>query len=196
MLDDYALVEGCRRQDRSVQRQLYERFAGKLFVICKRYTKDADDAEDVLQDAFVKIFQHISTFRFECPLEAWLKRVVINTALKHIRQQKPWEQTADVADLAPVLGQADESLPALNYQFLLQLIQELPPGCRAVFNLYAIEGYNHLEIADMLNISEGTSKSQYARARQLLQQKLQREHKSETSSGGIQPGGVIPTKIK
>lgn len=192
MLDDYGLVEGCRRQDRSVQRQLYERFAGKLFVVCKRYTKDVEDAEDVLQDAFVKIFQHISSFRFECPLEAWLKRVVINTALKHIRQQKPWEQTVDVADLAPMLGQADESLSTLNYTFLLQLIQELPPGCRTVFNLYAIEGYNHPEIADMLNISEGTSKSQYARARHLLQQKLQQEQKSSGSPSGKEQ----PTNIK
>lgn len=173
MQDDYALVEGCRRQDRITQRQLYERFAGKLFVVCKRYVKDADEAEDILQDAFVKIYRHISQFRFECPLEAWLKRVVINTALKHLRKQQPWDQTMDVQDLAPVLPQADESLPALNYQYLLQLIQQLPPGCRTVFNLYAIEGYNHPEIAEMLDIAEGTSKSQYARARNLLQQKLQ-----------------------
>lgn len=173
MQDEYELVEGCRRQDRIVQRQLYERFAGKLFVVCKRYIKDSDEAEDVLQDAFVKIYQHIDSFRFECPLEAWLKRVVINTALKSLRKQKPWEHTSDVQELALVLPQADESLPALNYKYLLQLIQELPPGCRTVFNLYAIEGYNHPEIAQMLDIAEGTSKSQYARARGLLQQKLQ-----------------------
>jgi RNA polymerase sigma factor (sigma-70 family) len=177
MQDDYALVEGCRRQDRIMQRQLYERFAGKLFVICKRYVKDPDEAEDVLQDAFVKVFRHIDTFRFECPLEAWLKRIVINTALKHIRKEKPWDQSVDVQELAPVLPQADTSLPTLNYQYLLQLIQELPPGCRAVFNLYAIEGYNHPEIAELLDIAEGTSKSQYARARGLLQQKLQREQR-------------------
>ncbi|GAB3944484.1 RNA polymerase sigma factor [Spirosoma harenae] len=173
MQDEYALVEGCRRQDRSTQRKLYERFAGKLFVVCKRYVKDPDEAEDVLQDAFVKIYRHIDSFRFECPLEAWLKRIVINTALKYLRKQKPWEHTTDVQELAPVLPQADESLPTLNYQYLLQLIQELPPGCRTVFNLYAIEGYNHPEIAQMLDIAEGTSKSQYARARSLLQQKLQ-----------------------
>ena len=172
MQDEYGLVEGCRRQDRIVQRQLYERFAGKLFVVCKRYIHDLDEAEDVLQDAFVKIYRHIDTFRFECPLEAWLKRIVINTALKALRKQKPWEHMADVQELAPVLPQADESLPTLNYQYLLQLIQELPPGCRTVFNLYAIEGYNHPEIAEMLDIAEGTSKSQYARARGLLQQKL------------------------
>ena len=172
MQDDYTLVDGCRRQDRITQRLLYERFAGKLFVVCKRYVKDPDEAEDVLQDSFVKIYRHIDSFRFECPLEAWLKRIVINTALKFLRTQKPWENTADVQELAPMLPQADESLPALNYQYLLQLIQELPPGCRTVFNLYAIEGYNHPEIAQMLDIAEGTSKSQYARARNLLQQKL------------------------
>ncbi|RIV18261.1 RNA polymerase sigma factor [Fibrisoma montanum] len=182
MLDEYALVEGCRRQDRTVQRQLYERFAGKLFVVCKRYVKDPDEAEDVLQDSFVKIYRHIGSFRFECPLEAWLKRVVINTALKHLRKEKPWEHTADVQEMAPILPQADESLPSLNYQYLLQLIQELPPGCRTVFNLYAIEGYNHPEIAEMLDIAEGTSKSQYARARTLLQQKLRNEQRVRDES--------------
>ncbi len=160
-----------------VQRLLYERYAGKLFVVCKRYVKDADEAEDVLQDAFVKIYQHIGTFRFECPLEAWLKRIVINTALKHLRKQKPWENSTDIDELAPMLPQADESLPTLNYKYLLQLIQELPPGCRTVFNLYAIEGYNHPEIADLLAISEGTSKSQLFRARTLLQQKLYNEER-------------------
>ena len=181
MQDEYALVDGCRRQDRVVQRLLYERYAGKLFVVCKRYVKDADEAEDVLQDAFVKIFRHIDTFRFECPLEAWLKRIVINTALKFLRKQKPWEtmsnDSMDVQEIASVLPQADESLPALNYQYLLKLVQELPPGCRMVFNLYAIEGYNHPEIAKMLDIAEGTSKSQYARARDLLQQKIQADNR-------------------
>ena len=92
----------------------------------------------------------------------------VNTALKQLRKQKPWEHREDVNELAPQLPQADVSLPALNYQYLLQLIQELPPGCRTIFNLYAIEGYNHPEIAELLGISEGTSKS-------LLQQKLQNE---------------------
>ena len=175
MQDEYAVVEGCQRQDRIVQRQLYERFAGKLFVVCKRYVKDPNEAEDVLQDSFVKIYRSIGLFRFECPLEAWLKRIVINTALKHLRKQKPWEHTTDVLEIAPFLPQADQSLPALNYQYLLGLVGELPPGCRTVFNLYAIEGYTHPEIADLLDIAEGTSKSQYARARNLLQQKLQQD---------------------
>lgn len=161
-----------------MQRTLYERFAGRLFVVSKRYCASADDAEDVLQEAFVKIFRGISEFRFECPLEAWLKRIVINTALKHLHRQKPWQGAVDVQDVANHVSQADESLPTLNYQYLLGLIQELPPGCRAVFNLYAIEGYAHTEIAELLGISEGTSKSQFFRARGLLQQKLLSEQRT------------------
>lgn len=175
MQDDYDLVDGCRRQDRFRQRQLYELFAGKLFIVCQRYVRRTEEAEDVLQDAFVKIFQHIHTFRFECPLEAWMKRIVINTALKYLQKQKPWQYMSDADSLAPVLPQADQSVPLLNYQSLLLLIQELPPGCRIVFNLYVIEGYSHAEISALLDIAEGTSKSQLARARALLQQKLRQD---------------------
>ena len=172
MLDERTLVDGCRRQDRLSQRLLYERFAGKLFVVCKRYIKDPDEAADVLQDSFVKVFRHLDRFRFECPLEAWLKRVVINTALKQLRKNKPFENMADIDEMANLLPQADESLPSLNHTYLLKLVQELPTGCRTVFNLYAIEGYSHPEIGALLGISEGTSKSQFFRARGLLQQKL------------------------
>ncbi len=177
MLDDYGLVDGCRRQDRIVQRQLYERFAGRLFVVCKRYCRDAADAEDVLQESFVKAYRYIDKFRFDGPLEGWLKRIVINTALKHIKQQKPWANMADVDEVAHTgcLAQAEDALPILNYQFLLSLIQELPAGCQTIFNLYAIEGHTHMEIAGMLGVAEGTSKSQYSRARVLLQQKLMNE---------------------
>jgi len=176
MLDERTLVEGCRHKDRTAQRKLYELFAGRLFVVAQRYTKNADDAEDVLQDSFVKAFHHMDSFRFECPLEVWLKRIVINTALKHLRKQKPWQNQSDIDEVGYALPhQAEDSLAGLHYQQLLRLVQELPPGCRTVFNLYAIEGYTHPEIADMLEISEGTSKSQYSRARTLLQQKIQNE---------------------
>lgn len=172
MLDEQRLIDGCKNQDRLAQRQLYDRFSGKLFAVSKRYIKDVDEAADVLQDSFVKIFRHIDQFRHDCPLEAWLKRIVINTALKHIRKNKPFDNVTDVDEVANLLPQADETLPTLNYQYLLALVQELPAGCRTVFNLYAIEGYTHIEIAELLGISEGTSKSQFFRARGLLQQKL------------------------
>ncbi len=172
MLDERTLVDGCRNQDRAAQRLLYERFAGKLFAVCKRYVKDPDEAADVLQDSFVKVFRHMDQFRFECPLEAWLKRIAINTALKHLRKNKPFEHMTDVDEVANFLPQNADVLPTLNYQYLLQLVQQLPTGCRTVFNLYAIEGYTHPEIAALMGISEGTSKSQFFRARGLLQQKL------------------------
>ncbi|MBO0937230.1 sigma-70 family RNA polymerase sigma factor [Fibrella sp. HMF5335] len=172
MLDERTLVDGCRNQDRAAQRLLYERFAGKLFAVCKRYVKDPDEAADVLQDSFVKVFRHMDQFRFECPLEAWLKRIAINTALKHLRKNKPFEHMTDVDEVANFLPQNADVLPTLNYQYLLQLVQDLPTGCQTVFNLYAIEGYTHPEIAALLGISEGTSKSQFFRARGLLQQKL------------------------
>ena len=172
MLDERTLVDGCRNQDRAAQRLLYERFAGKLFAVCKRYIKDPDEAADVLQDSFVKVFRHMDQFRFECPLEAWLKRIAINTALKHLRKNKPFEHMTDVDEVANFLPQNADVLPTLNYQYLLQLVQQLPTGCRTVFNLYAIEGYTHPEIAALMGISEGTSKSQFFRARGLLQQKL------------------------
>jgi len=182
MLDERALVNGCRQKDRASQRKLYELFARKLFAVCLRYTKDRDDAEDVLQESFVKAFQHIDSFRFECPLEAWLKRIVINTALKHIRKQQPWQNQTDVEEVAHALPQSENTLSDLNYQQLLKMVQELPPGCQTVFNLYAIEGYTHPEIAELLDISEGTSKSQYARARGLLQQKIQNERRFRNES--------------
>lgn len=182
MLDERALVNGCRQKDRASQRKLYELFARKLFAVCLRYTKDRDDAEDVLQESFVKAFQHIDLFRFECPLEAWLKRIVINTALKHIRKQQPWQNQTDVEEVAHALPQSENTLSDLNYQQLLKMVQELPPGCQTVFNLYAIEGYTHPEIAELLDISEGTSKSQYARARGLLQQKIQNERRFRNES--------------
>ncbi|MBO0932373.1 RNA polymerase sigma factor [Fibrella aquatilis] len=172
MLDERTLVDGCRNQDRAAQRLLYERFAGKLFAVCKRYIKDPDEAADVLQDSFVKVFRHMDQFRFECPLEAWLKRIAINTALKHLRKNKPFDHMTDVEEVANFLPQNADVLPTLNYQYLLQLVQELPTGCQTVFNLYAVEGYTHPEIAALLGISEGTSKSQFFRARGLLQQKL------------------------
>ncbi len=172
MLDERTLVDGCRNQDRAAQRLLYERFAGKLFALCKRYVKDPDEAADVLQDSFVKVFRHMDQFRFECPLEAWLKRIAINTALKHLRKNKPFEHMTDVDEVANFLPQNADVLPTLHYEYLLQLVQQLPTGCRTVFNLYAIEGYTHPEIAKLMGISEGTSKSQFFRARSLLQQKL------------------------
>jgi RNA polymerase sigma-70 factor (ECF subfamily) len=177
MSNDKLVVEACIREERLAQRQLYEQFAGKLYAVSLRYMKSRDEAQDVLQDALIKIFKNLHTFRFDCPLEAWLKRIVINTALKAI-QKRGQMPTIDIADY---YGEYDENpgnlgLENLKMETLLSLINELPEGCRMVFNLYAIEGHKHQEIAEMLNINEGTSKSQFSRARMLLIEKIEKEN--------------------
>jgi len=166
------LVQACIRQERLSQRRLYELFAGKLFVTAMRYMKNKADAEDVLQDAFIKIYQKLPTFRFDCPLEAWLRKIVVNTALKQLQNEPNWMQHTDSELVSDTLEQGDLTLSNFQFDQLMEIVHSLPDGCRTIFNLYAIEGYQHNEIAEMLSISEGTSKSQYSRARSLLQSKL------------------------
>lgn len=129
------------------------------------------EAEDILQEAFVKIFQSIDRFRGESSLPYWIKRIVVNTALNHQRSKLYLFPMVDITEMHDQ-GNRANVLSDLSYEELLGMVQELPDGCRIIFNLYAIEGYKHQEIAKMLKISEGTSKSQYARAKMLLQGKV------------------------
>lgn len=176
------LVDGCRRGDRQAQRHLYDAFGGKMFAICLRYVNNRADAEDVLQDAFVKIYEHMNSFRGESPLQYWMKSIVVNTALKHIRRKKHTLELDEVNGSELPVASAEITLAGFQMQQLLGFIRELPPGCQTIFNLYAIEGYQHNEIAKLLEISEGTSKSQYSRARCLLQQKLNKEQRFDNES--------------
>lgn len=172
MYSEQELIQACIRQERPAQRQLYERFASKLFVTAMRYMKNKSDAEDVLQDSFIKIYQKIDTFRFDCPVDAWLRRIVVNTALKALQSQPNYMQHTDNQLISDIVEDNEFTLSGFEFEQLMTVVQSLPDGCRTVFNLYAIEGYQHNEIAEMLGVSEGTSKSQYSRARALLQQKL------------------------
>jgi RNA polymerase sigma factor (sigma-70 family) len=170
------LVDACIREERVAQRQFYELYAGKLYAIAIRYLKDRDDAQDVLQDGFVKIYKNLGSFRWDCPLEAWIKRIVINTALKAIQKKSQMQLT----DINNYTGELDNNpinlgLENLKLETLNGLINSLPDGCRTIFNLYAVEGYKHNEIAEMLGVTEGTSKSQFSRARQLMIEKLERD---------------------
>jgi len=131
------------------------------------------EAEDVLQEGFVKVFNHIKTFRKESSLFYWIKRIVINTALNHQRNKLYMYPMVDVAELRQPSANHD-MLAGLQLEDLMGMIQDLPSGCQTIFNLYAIEGYKHHEIAELLGVTEGTSKSQYARAKQLLQEKLEK----------------------
>jgi len=172
MYSEQELIKACIRQERSAQRQLYERFASKLFATALRYMKNRSDAEDVLQDSFIKIYQKINSFRSDCPIEAWLRKIVVNTALKHLQSQPNYMQHTDSQLICDEVELDEFTLSNFEFKQLMEIVQSLPDGCRTIFNLHAIEGYQHNEIAAMLSVAEGTSKSQYSRARNLLQAKL------------------------
>lgn len=168
-MTDEQLLEAILRQDATAQRRLYEKYSRKMFGVCLRYARSREEAEDLLQDGFLKVFQKLSSFKNEGSLEGWIRRVMVNTSLDHIRQQKlQWADPETIEEPGTDAGVIEK----MNAGELLALIQQLPTGFRTVFNLYAIEGYSHREIGEMLQISEGTSKSQYARARVQLMERI------------------------
>lgn len=171
-----ALIKGCAKGEAGAQKKLYEVYASRLLVVSMRYAKSDQEAEDVLQEAFIKIFKKIKDFRSDSSLYYWMKRIVVNTALNHRRSKLYLFPMVDVSELKNQVGQRF-TLSDHDFKDLLKMIQELPSGCQVIFNLFAVEGYSHKEIAKKLNISEGTSKSQYARARSLLRQKINEDKK-------------------
>ncbi|HNP20061.1 MAG TPA: RNA polymerase sigma factor [Fulvivirga sp.] len=168
------LIEACIKGERKAQRQLFDQYASKMLVVSMRYSKSQQEAEDVLQEAFIKVFEKIKTFRGESHLSFWIKRIVVNTALNHQRSKLYMFPMVDVENMHNEF-QGDFSLSEYHFSELLKIIQELPSGCQIIFNLFAIEGYSHKEIAELLEISVGTSKSQYARARQLLMARIKKD---------------------
>lgn len=156
-----------------MQKMLYELYAKKMMAVCLRYAKTSFEAEDVMQEAFVKVFEHIKNFKSECPLEFWIRKIMVNTALKHHRKMMHVSSVAETEKLQE-LPEEEFIMAAYQYEDLLRMVQSLAPRYQLIFNLYAIEGYSHKEIAEMLEISEGTSKSQYSRARAILRNMLER----------------------
>ena len=171
---DQQVFEGCLAGKRQAQAVLYNYFAPKMFGICLRYASDYHSAEDILQEGFIKVFNNLYRFRGEGSFEGWLKRIFINTSIEYYRKSMNLKKVVDW-DKAPDPTFASTAIGQLATADLLKLVQKLPPGYRTVFNLYAIEGYAHKEIGDMLNISEGTSKSQLARARETLKRMINSE---------------------
>jgi RNA polymerase sigma-70 factor (ECF subfamily) len=172
-MSELELIQLCIHNDRKAQKILYEQYHRKLFVVSMRYARSRADAEDILQDAFVKIYQNLDKFRQDCPLEGWLRRIVANVALKYYSRKMHKMPSDDIDNHVETINDTEFTLSQYNFQELLGFIQKLPIRSQMVFNLFAIEGYQHSEIAEMLEISEGTSKSQYARAKQSLQKMLQ-----------------------
>ncbi len=176
MGEERILVEQCKKGDAHAQEKLYAQYSKQMYVICIRYTRSQQEAEDVLQEAFIKVFEKIGQYKGEAAIGGWIKRVVVNTALNSQRSKLYMFPMTDVQQLT---SHQEEELTLSGFQLeeLLEMIRSLPEGCQVIFNLYAIEGYTHKEIGDQLNISEGTSKSQYARAKQLLKNMINQEER-------------------
>jgi RNA polymerase sigma factor (sigma-70 family) len=166
------IIEGCRAGKSKLQKALYERYSGKMYNICLRYAKNSDEAEDILQEGFIKVFDKINQFAGTGSFEGWIRRIMVNSALEVIRKRKIDFSVVDTKYIQDPHEYTYNTISTLNVKELLAVIQQLPDGYRTVFNLYVIEGYQHSEIAEILGVSEGTSKSQLARARNLLQSKL------------------------
>lgn len=172
-LTEEALIDNCLAGQQTAQKQLYERYSARMMAVCLRYAQTTFEAEDVLQEGFVTVFRTLGSFRRECPLEFWIRRIMVNAALRQHRRNAPLVAVSD-GDYPETLASEEFTFSNYAYAELLAVVQELAPRYRLVFNLYAIEGYTHKEIGEMLEISEGTSKSQYSRARVVLQTKLAR----------------------
>ncbi len=165
------LIEGCQRNKREAQHALYRLYSGKMYALCCRYVKNRTEAEDVLVTAFTKIFEKIGQYKGEGSFEGWIRRVMVNESLTYLRRNKNMYLEMDIEEAAyePSYQKLENQLEADD---LMKLIEALPVGYRTVFNLYAIDGFSHQEIAYQLGISENTSKSQLSRARALLQKQL------------------------
>ncbi|UYZ64675.1 RNA polymerase sigma factor [Hymenobacter weizhouensis] len=170
-----ALVEGCRRGRPAAQRALYERLGYQLMGVCLRYCPSRAEAEDALQLTFVKIFTRLDQFRNEGPFEAWARRIAVTTSLHLWHQHQRRGLHFDTQEAEELHHPDGTPLDQLSADDILRLLNTLPPGYRTVLNLYAIEGYSHAEIGELLGISEGTSKSQLSRARRLLEERLHQQ---------------------
>lgn len=169
VMTDEQIVQGCIKKDAIAQRHLYERFSRKMMGVCLRYFDSREEAEDVVQNGFISVFLNMDSFKGSGSLEGWIRKIMVNTALTEIRKNKKLKQNIDLDSVEFMLPSSNYMSESFAAKDLLKIIQTLPTGFRTVFNLYAIEGYSHKEIGEMLGISEGTSKSQYSRAKAHLQ---------------------------
>lgn len=180
-MNELQIIAGCKEQKREAQKALYDKYARVMYGICLRYSSDPHTAQDLLQDGFMKVFTHIGSFQEKGSFEGWMKRIFINLALENLRKLKSIIYLSDdIQNLPDVVDYStEEDVFGVSEKELLKMIHDLPRGYSTVFNLYAIEEYSHREIAEMLGISEGTSRSQYVRARQILQKKVRQYIKEE-----------------
>jgi RNA polymerase sigma-70 factor (ECF subfamily) len=166
------LIKACQKGDESAKQKVYQLFASKMMGICVRYSKNVEEAEDIFQEGFIKFFQNIEKLKDDNLLESWIKRIFVNTAINYYHKEKKHYYHSDSEVLESSHDESENIIDHISQQELVSLIDQLPQGCRMVFNLYVMEGYNHKEISKMLKFSLGTSKSQLSRAKVLLREEL------------------------
>jgi RNA polymerase sigma-70 factor (ECF subfamily) len=175
-MTEEAILQGCLKNQAAAQRELYQRYSPKMLAVCFRFAHNREDAEDMLQDGFIKVFLQIHTFRSKGAFEGWIRRIMVHTCINHLKKNKRFNESVDLIQAGSAQVR-EESIPSIvQAKQIVDCIRLLPIGYRTVLNLYAIEGYSHKEISGMLDIEESTSRSQYTRARQMLEDILIRRN--------------------
>ena len=169
---DFRLVESCRKGDRASQKALYDRLAPRMYPICIRYAGDREVAQDILQDGFITLFTKLEDYKGDGSFEGWARRIFVTTALMYLRKKDALKMSDELDVVRGMKSDTVTQMQDLGYKELMELIMSLPPGFRTVFKLYAIEGFSHKDISEMLGISETTSRTQLSRARTWLQNKI------------------------
>lgn len=169
---DIQLIESCRKGNRVAQKVLYDRLAPRMFPVCIRYVADRTVAEDILQDGFVTLFTRLDSYKGEGSFEGWARKIFVTTALMYLRKKDALKMSDELEAARGLKTDTTSQIAEIGYKELMEIITSLPTGFRTVFNMYAVEGYSHKEIADILGISEVTSRSQFSRARAMLQKKI------------------------
>jgi len=173
-MDEKKLIQACINEERSAQKMLYDMYSPKMYYVCLRYARHELEAQDMLQDGFVKVFDKIASFKNNGSFEGWIRRIVVNTSLNHCRKRSFKQEQIGIEDYQDKVVDS-KAISQLGEKELLALIQKLPDGYKMVFNLYVIEGYSHKEIGDMLSVTESTSRSQLAKARKWMQNVLEKQ---------------------
>lgn len=176
-MDEQQLLKDCLNGNAQAQKRLYEKYARKMFGVCLRYASDRSMAEDFLQEGFIRVFTKLDSFKFQGSFEGWIRRIMVNTSLELLRKKDVFRFSVELDNLNQLADEEESTPEQIDAEVLLNHIQEMPAGFRTVFNLFAVEDLSHKEICKMLDISEGTSKSQYARARVWLQKRLKDQTK-------------------
>src|SRR6187431_1570901 len=171
-MTEEAILRGCLSNDANAQRELYNRYSPKMLSVCYRFAHNREDAEDMLQEGFIKVYSQIHTFRAQGAFEGWIRRIMVHTCINHLKRNKKFNESVDLIH-ASGLQTRDDAVPSIvQAKQVVECIRMLPIGYRTVLNLYALEGYSHKEISMVLDIEESTSRSQYTRARQMLEEIL------------------------